>query len=396
MMQSLAPRRTYCPLKSLRAQSNMGIFKSVMRNSMSRRGFLFVLFVLILGGILLYLTFSAEPAASVRIGYFHGGRVNMIYKAYINGYFDREGVDVTLYTKFLKDKEIFPLSKKHEETLKVEEVLGEAGLYFGKISGLEIIDSMMKGELDAGTVGESSFVSSVAKGEPIVAVAQLGYEKTPAKALVMRKEVAIESSEDLKGKTLFSRRAGPGDAIFLREFLEAEGLGEGDVTIIDQVEEDDMKKWLADGIVDGGLIHMLGVKNEVEKGTVYVYRPMDWIDPPVSQGVLVFRKDYIASNPEEVQKVVDAYVKRIVYEQNLPEEEKDRSWDKAFMMEGEFQDVEIATYELPPLMKVAIMDKVQELLLKYGYIDTAVNLEDFIDNSFVKRAMGKIKDGKLQ
>jgi len=340
-----------------------------------------------IGGAFVSLNFSSQQP--VRIGYFHGGRVNMIYKAYTNGYFDREGVDVELYTKFLKDEEIFMLPKAHKETLAVEEELGKAGLYFGKISGIEIIDKMVKGELDGGTVGESSFVVSAAKGVPIVAVAQLGYEKIPAKAIVMRKEVPIESSKDLKGKTLFSRRAGPGDAIFLREFLEAEDLSEEDVTIIDQVEEDDVKKWLLDGTVDGGLIHVLGVKHEVEKGTVYVYRSMDWINPPISQGVLVFRKDYVESHAEEVQKVVEAYIKRIVYEQSLPDKEKDRSWDKAFMMEGKFQDVGIATYELPPLMKIGIMNKVQGLLQKYSYIDSTVNLESFIDNSFVERAMEK-------
>ena len=353
------------------------------------------LIALAAGGVLLYLyvpqeSFNSalgEPTSQVRIGYFDGGRVNMLYRAYINNYFEEEGAPVSLYTKFLNEKEIFQISKTYREVQELKQGRERSGRIpgFGKISGIEIVDKIMAGELDGGTIGESSFIASVARGVPIVAVAQLGYERIPGKAIVMRRDALVESSQDLRGKTLASRRAGPGEEVFLREFLDAEGLTENDLTIIDQVDEDDMSNWFRDGKIDGGLFHIFTVKHMVERGEGYIYRPMDWMNSELSHALLVFRKDYVQNHRDKVQKVVNAYAKRIAYEKALPDEEKDRSWNKALMMEGEFQGLRIAAYDFPPLVKIDLLEEMQDLLFKYNKIDQKVSLSEFITNEFVEK-----------
>lgn len=262
---------------------------------------------------------GAQPASdaketAVRIGYFHGGRVNMIYRAYIAGFFRQEGVNVKLYTKDLKGEKLYEVPQSNDEMKR----LSKGKWDFGKISGTEIVDMMARGDIDGGTIGESSFIYAVSKQAPIVAVAMLGYNRDPGKAILIRKGVNISKPQDLKGKTLISRRAGPGDVIFLREFIESMGLDpKKDLKIIDHVSEDDADSWIKDGKIDGGLYHLVQTKKLVESGDAYVYRPMDWMDSRLSHAVLVFRKDYLDGHRPEVQKIVNAYVKRVAYEKNF-------------------------------------------------------------------------------
>lgn len=334
----------------------------------------------------------ATTARPVRIGYFHGGRVNMIYRTSIYNYFDEEGLDVELYTKFLKSDELFEVPKNHSETSEMWSGKTAHGNPFGKMTGIEIVDRIMRGDLEGGTIGESSFISSVNEGLPIVAVAMLGYDAVPGKAIIMRNGVEINSIDDLRGKTLISRRAGPGDYIFLREFLKDIGLvANKDLTIIDQVDEDDAHIWLDEGKIDGGLYHLTTVRRLVLADLAYVYRPMNWMDSAISHAVLVFHKDYVESHREEVQKVVDAYVKRIAYERNLPDEEKNTTWDKGLTMGAEFQGMRMPAYDLPPRLRVDLLEEVQNLLLEYDFIDEKIDINDFIDKEFVEEAWREIK-----
>ncbi len=355
--------------------------------------------VVYIAGILCFISVLfapwVQPASNaketaVRIGYFQGGRVNMIYRAHIAGFFSREGVNVKLYTKDLKGEKLYEVPQSHDEMKR----LSKGKLNFGKISGIEIIDKMVAGDLDGGTIGESSFVYAVNKQIPVIAVAMLGYDSMPGKAIIMRKGVKINKPADLNGKTLISRRAGPGDAIFLREFIESIGLDpKKDLKIIDQVSEDDADNWLRDGKIDGGLYHLVQTKKLVESGDAYVYRPMDWMDSKLSHAVLVFRKDYLDGHRAEVQKIVNAYVKRVAYEKKLPKSERDKSWDKGLMMEGEFEDMSIPAYDMPPKLRPELLDKMQDLLFKYGKISRKTDLSPHLDYSFVENAAAKVNAG---
>lgn len=304
----------------------------------------------------------------------------MIFRTYLYNYFDKENLNVKLYSKSLNGENFYEVGKNEDEFL-----ISDDSDILGKVSGVEIIDKIINGELDGGTVGESSFVQAINDGLPIVAVAWLGYDSVPGKGFIVRGDLNIDSAEDLKGKTFISRRAGPGDAIFLREFFEHEGLDpDKDVKIIDQVNEDDSKNWLEEGKIDGGLYHLRGIKILVENGTARIYRAMDWMDSQLSFSILVFHKDFIEKHRDEVERFVAAYSQRIKYEEELPEEQKDESWDKSKMMKGDFEKMSIPSYDYPPYIKIDKLYQVQDLLIKYGYIKQGVKIEDYIDTSFVK------------
>lgn len=355
-------------------------------------------FIVILGIIAFFLIQSknphpAEVKAEVKIAYFHGGRTMLLYRAYINDEFEKEGISVKLITKNLKDSEYYVLSKNYED-IKTKKLQGKA-------RGGELINEALDENADAATPGESSFIEAVRKGSPIVAVAELGHDTKdqPAHAIIFRKDVIVKSPGDIKGKVLNTRRAGAGDKVFLEEFLSQNGLDpQKDVTLIDQVEDDESHKGLINGTFDGGFYHLMTVQSLVKNGDAYVYRKFNWVNPEISQALLVFRKDFVKKHPEEVKNVIRAYMKRIRYEHALPREERlkdpGEGYQKGLQMAKDFQGMNLPQYDDPPLVQIDLLEKMQDLLLKHGALDKKADISSFVDNSFVEEIQKELESGK--
>ena len=336
-----------------------------------------------MGGLLTGILYVTDAEETVRIGYFHGGRTYLLYRAYIGGYFEKEGLDVQLITRNGSGN-IVRVPKEYE-TIRLEHD-------FGKITGLELLELLKKGELDGATVGEGSFIKAVADGMPIVAVALLGHDtrEAPAHAMVFRTDTNIVSLADIAGKKLASRRGGPTEAIVLREFLQSINMPPSEVTIQDQIDEDELRKALRKGSIDGAYMHLQSIEEliEMDHAPIYVYRTLDWVDPEISSGTLVFHNDFVRAHPERVERIVRAYMDRIAFEGALSQEERMRDPDKGFQdglqMEKNYLKMNLPQYDLPPLVSLENLEKVRELLLEHGVISRRVALANFVDNSFVE------------
>lgn len=352
------------------------------------------------------LSFSLEVSEDkipVRIGYFLGGRTALFYRAYLNHDFDKEGVNVILCTKAIGDERIFDMPKNHEE---VKELYYGMIKNYGRVEGTRIIADMVKNKLQGGTVGESSFVLAVAQGAPIVAVAMLGHDGIthPGKAIIVRHGSGIKRPEDFKGKTLVSRRAGPGDAIFLKEFVRHLGLDPGkDVKIIEQVDDKETLRLLKQKKIDGGLYHVRHVYVIIERDkSGYVYETMDkWMNPAISQSVLAFRKDFVAQHPEIVEKIIKTYMKRIVSEGKISQEQK-LAYARNYNMETHredlmtqrslwYEDMDLPECDYPPYLQLDQLNEIQGLLLKYNYIQRKIDLSPFVNNFWVKKIADELK-----
>jgi len=306
----------------------------------------------------------------------------------VYNYFDAEGVPVELYSQYLNKEEFLLVPKVHQDMMK------NAERDFGKVTGLKIIKAIENGVLDGGTPGESSFVEAVNKGSSIVAVAMLGHDVMgkPGKVFLLRKDVVINSPADFKGKKFGTRRAGPGDRIFLSEYFRSIGLDpDKDVTIIDQISDDQLSRFISEKKIDGALYHLHAGITEIESGLVYLYRPMDWINPEISHALLVFRKDFVKKHPEEVMSVVRGYMKRIKYEHTLPEEKRLETKDFGLQMLLYYEGMSLPQYNYPPLVKVDLLSQMQELLLKYKIIKNKKDIGKFVDNSFVEKIYEELK-----
>lgn len=351
-----------------------------------------------------------EDKNIVKIGYFHGGRTHLLYRAYVNSEFENEDVDVAFFTKYAHKDNFYEVPKKHEEMNKIfeeeEEIFKDKLISiknkkdieypefhkFGFVTGPEIADSILQIELDGGTMGESSFVYHISKNSSIVAVAMLGYEEknSPAKAIVVGKDIAINKPEDFKGKTLTYRKAGPLDKMLLLEFLESIGLEEKDVVIKGEVWNDEQKILIGEGKADAGLFHFYPTKTLVEENMGYIYSKLDWINPETSHALLVFNKDFYDTHRQEIKKIIRAYIKRIHYERNLTEAERKKPQDKGLQIELDFKGLSLAEYKDKPFVSIDLLEDIQDLELKHGIIENKANISNFIDNGIVSEVLEEL------
>jgi len=341
----------------------------------------FIAVVLVLVGLGFYFSIEKKmtketPDEPVTIGFFNGGRTGTFGRTFVNQYFKKEGVDVELYTKYANKGEWYSVSDRIAELKKSN--TGDYG-YFGVVDGFTIVEEGIKQKGFAGaTVGMPTFIWAVHNNIPVVAVAALMYDGA-AKRIMMRSDVTIQSPEDFKGKVLATQETGPGSVVFLKEFVKNIGLdSEKDVIIAGPIPETDVEASLRNKQIDGGYFSYKEMPRLIDEGLIYEYRKMDWRNPKLSHGLLIFRRDFLEEHPEKVQKIISAYMRMI-------QDEKD--W-AARQPEGAFS-------EYPPLVHVDLLQEMQRLMLEYGEIDKRVNIDDFVDNSFVDRAMdivGKKED----
>lgn len=336
----------------------------------------------------------------VRIGYFHGGRIYVLYRNYINNEFEKEGVKLELYTRNMYQETwrslpriIPPETPKNSQDMLVD--LQKTKGIFVQPTGVEVIAAIDNGLLEGGVAGASSFVYAISRGSPVVAVAILGHgsSEKSIRGIVVRNDIAIKSAKDFKGKKIIVPRGGPGDEIFAQEFIEKIGLDpRKDVAIIDGVPLNQVLDYLEEKRADAALLHVAEIKIMEESGKVYLYQGMkDWMDPELAHALLIFRKDFIENHGEEALKIIRAYMKRLKYEESLPQAKKFKNMDNKLRIKYHYKNLTSPVWDYPPLVRMDLLNEIQKLLLKYKKIDGAVDLEKFIDNSFVRRTYEELK-----
>jgi len=344
---------------------------------------LLLLLALAITALFAFTGLNSPKSDGVRIAYFHGGRTMLLYRALIDDAFEKEGVSVQLLTRGLRETE-YDIVPKDYEAIKNDKL-------FGKARGTELLQEVADGRFEGATPGESSFIEYVTKGLPLVAVAELGHDTKdkPGHAIVFATGIEINSPEDVRGLTIASRRAGAGDAIFTKEYLRSIGLSEKDVNLVEQVDEDELNKGIVNGTFDGAFFHLMSIESNIERGAIYVHQKFTWVNPELSHALLVFHKDFVKDHPDAVEKIVRAYMKRIKYEQGLPREERLKNpgegFQKGLQMEEDYQGMNLPQYDMPPTVSLELLSEMQDLMIKYGYIDTKTDLAPYIDNSFVEK-----------
>lgn len=324
-----------------------------------------------------------------KIAYFHGGRTSHFFRTYVLRGFEQERVNVELISKRLYDEAFHVVPKDWDEEANRKTL-------YGKVTGGDLIQELVKGNADGATVGECSFLEGIDQGLPLVAVAELGHDlkERPGHAIIFRRKLrkSIKGPADIKGRVLVSRRAGWGDDVFLREFLLDIGVDpDKDVKIHYDVMDDKLEDGLGDGVFDGGYFHLMALAKLVKKGSAFIYRRFDWLNPELSHALLVFRRDFLAQHRETAQKIVTALFRRLKVEAALPQEAREEKRGKGMRITQDFHGMSLPQCSIPPLVRPALLNEMQTLLIKHRYLKKMTDVGPYVDNSLVEAAAKELK-----
>jgi len=169
----------------------------------------------------------------------------------------------------------------------------------GSNKALEFLNA---GSLDFGSTAGSAALVSRINGNPIKAI--YVYSRPEWTALVTRKDSAIATVADLKGKRVAVTR-GTDPHIFLVRALLAEKLTEKDITPV-LLQHPDGKTALIRGDVDAwaGLDPMMA-QAELEDGARLFYRKPE----ANTWGILNAREDFLKDHPDLIRRVLAVYEK---------------------------------------------------------------------------------------
>lgn len=350
---------------------------------------------------------NKQSTQLIKIGYFHGGRTALMMRIYEKDGFASRGLTVEFYAKTLRGKEYELVPKSIKE-------FNEGGvMYVGKARGTELIDEMLEGKFDLAMVGESSFIHSIYAGKPIIAIAELGHDVKAGggHVFLMRRGLKTDRPEDYFGKVLISRRAGPGDTIFLREYLEHAGINlktdilqlrilpktleekkrlpQNKVIIVHEVYEDALQEGIINGVIDGGYFHLMGVPQIMHLFNI-VKSLDDWANPELSHALLVCTKEFLHANRKSLITLLEVYIERIKYEYGLSYEERTMPQDKGLQMAINFYGLNYPQYDIVPTVDADLLYNIVGLMKKHKFVgEGAIKIEDFIDNSL---ALGALKN----
>ena len=331
----------------------------------------------------------------LRVAYFLGGRTQLLYRGYYKDRYKQEGLDVQFISKEIRgtDYHILPKTYKEIANSRIE------GKYPAKATGDELIRLMEKGGAELATIGETSYIKAVHRGEPIVAIAELGVDNPlkPGHVIVVRNGIKINGPKDLEKLHWASRRSSGVDMMLLREFLVQEGVNIDKVRFTDMVDEHRSKILLRTKRVDAGFYHLMTARGIVLQDLGYVYRPMNWINPASSSSVLVTTKSFLENNRDLVKKFLKAYVKQIKYENSLSYEERHHNpgihMEKGKEIQMDFLDMNLPIYRNNPVIVEKNLVEIEKLLIKHKLFpmnEKPANFKDFYDNSLIEEVVKEV------
>jgi NitT/TauT family transport system substrate-binding protein len=177
-------------------------------------------------------------------------------------------------------------------------------------------ESVISGEADLATVGDTPFVMAVIRGEPVAVIATL-CEINRAILIVARKDRDILSREDLRGKTI-GVVPGTTAEFFLHIFLTMSYISLEDVSIV-PLKTDDVVGAVVSGRVDAVSTWAphtkLAAQKLGENGVLFedpgIYK-MTW---NIAGG-----KDSIKKHPERIQSFLRAVVRANTFIAEHPDE----------------------------------------------------------------------------
>jgi sulfonate transport system substrate-binding protein len=251
----------------------------------------------------------------------------------------------------------------------------------GSNKALEFLNA---GSIDFGSTAGSAALLGKINGNPIKSI--YVFSRPEWTALVTRKDTAINSIADLKGKRVAVTR-GTDPHIFLVRALLSAGLSEKDITPV-LLQHPDGKVALIRGDVDAwaGLDPMMA-QAEVEDGARLFYRNKD----ANTWGILNASEDFLKSYPDLTRRVLAVYEDARKYSLANYDEEK-RVFMAVTKLPADVVDIqlkqrtELTFNRIGPQQRDSILQAglaLQQAGVIPASVDVKKTLDDLVDDRFV-------------
>jgi ABC-type nitrate/sulfonate/bicarbonate transport system substrate-binding protein len=346
------------------------------------------------------LTSLAEHNATVgdaqlRIGYFHGGRNLLVYRALNDGVFDRADVAMSLWATRSDEDPEFYMMPPNLKDLEHYRTNATHGSMLGRTTGIQLTEQLNQGRIDCAMIGESSFLLMAKDGIAATAVAKLGQDQVelPGKVVLVLEELELQGPSDFAGLTIGSRKGGPYDAIMVREFLEGRGVDIATMTVLDNIPQLDLRSALKKNEIDIVFLHLNRATRAIAYGG-YKLLPgfaFSFANPKLSHAILVCRDDVIKARREPLVRFLTGYKERIDFENSLSREARSKfDGHKTLGMDNvQFPGFNLPQYDPEPLVDPVLLDEMQALMIKHGHLPGEVPFRDHIDMSLMEEALAR-------
>lgn len=247
--------------------------------------------------------------------------------------------------------------------------------------------ALLSGDLDFTGTTWVTAIMAASKGEPIKVVASMT-EK--CSALVVGKDSGINTTKDLKGKTI-AYVPGTMHHILLLEVLNRAGLDpEKDVTL-KKIDFFDMGQALASGSIDafcsGEPYPSIAVEEGYGKILEYPY-----YDDSIGyiNAAMITTEDEIKENPEKIQELVDKHVKASKHLMASKEEWINKAAEfgtEKKYLEKSTENIELS-WDITP-ETVEQVKKLAERMKELGMIEKVPDIDAMFDLSFLENTKMK-------
>lgn len=247
--------------------------------------------------------------------------------------------------------------------------------------------ALLSGDLDFTGTTWVTAIMAASKGEPIKVVASMT-EK--CSALVVGKDSGINTTKDLKGKTI-AYVPGTMHHILLLEVLNRAGLDPDKDVTLKKIDFFDMGQALASGSIDafcsGEPYPSIAVEEGYGKILEYPY-----YDDSIGyiNAAMITTEDEIKENPEKIQELVDKHVKASKHLMASKEEWINKAAEfgtEKKYLEKSTENIELS-WDITP-ETVEQVKKLAERMKELGMIEKVPDIDAMFDLSFLENTKMK-------
>ncbi|MGW4633205.1 ABC transporter substrate-binding protein [Nocardia sp. NPDC004415] len=214
-------------------------------------------------------------------------------------------------------------------------------------SGPASIQAAATKQVEFGSAFNGAVVKLAAGGAPVQAVlSSYGSDAKSFTGYFVREDAGIKTARDLIGKKVGINTLGAHHEFVTREWLHQQGLTEAEIKQVQLivVPPINTEEALRSGQIDVGALNSVYRETAVSRGGLHALFTDTDIFGQFDYGTYVFRKDFIAQNPEAVKDFVQGTARATRWLQITPRDEVVAKFTEIISKRGRNENLKLLDY----------------------------------------------------